>query len=244
MKHAHSSTERCGSCGATLTGAYCARCGAPQPGRLSFKRIFRDFTRHITEFDIRVVKTITDLSIRPGEACRSYIDGNRQRYTNPLKYAFIVATVHIVLVTLFGLEVMSPHAESTGAAQTRAFDVGHDMVAYLIYPAMLPAALAMHWLFVKERFNFAECYVFLLFVYGHLMWLLTAFAFFDLFSSWLGTGIGQLIETAYFVWAVAGFYQNKHPVTLLKALIMRLVSIGLFLAMIQGTVWLVMTLGF
>ncbi len=226
LKHAHSSTERCGSCGATLTGEFCARCGSPQPGRLSFRRIFRDITRHITELDIRIIKTIVDLTLRPGEACRSYVDGNRQRYTNPLIYAFIVATVHLLLVTVFGL------------------DAAYNMVGYLIYPAMIPAALAMVWLFLKERFNFAECYVFLLFVYGHLMWLLTAFAFIDLSGSWLGAGIGQLIETAYFIWAVTGFYQNKHPVTLLKALILRLVSIALFMGMTQGTVWLVTTLGF
>ncbi len=70
--------------------------------RLRSRDVVRSFLNDVLELDLPILRTVVDLTIRPGRLCRAYIDGYRWRYSNPLRYAFLMSAVMALVYTLLG----------------------------------------------------------------------------------------------------------------------------------------------
>jgi len=153
----------CANCGATVEKSCCPECGQHRRGgeRLVLRDVLVRFVEHLWDFDSAFLRTWLDLNRRPGEVCRDYVRGRRKFYMNPFGYLLLAMTVALFTESTIGYFL--PAA------------VDPDDQAALSHPVtwlamLVPWAVVWSWLFRRSGFNFAENYVFTLFVMGQTVW--------------------------------------------------------------------------
>ena len=180
--------RRCANCDAEVDGDYCGHCGEDNRSpRLSFRSIVAATLDHLVDVDIPVLRTIGQLSWRPGWVAGEYVRGRRKPFTNPLKYCFLAGALQIAVCELLdiGILVLPPGVReqlSRGpegdAFRTEAVPLLEWFGQYIhIFTfASLPIlALFMRGLFRSSGRSVVEHYVLSLYVYGH-SFLLQLFA--------------------------------------------------------------------
>lgn len=217
----------CPHCEATLTGRYCAQCGQDnRHDRLNTKTLFGDFFESITDLDWPILRTVIDLTRRPGQACLDYKSGHRKKYTNPLRYCFLFAAI-MVLVTLATGHSPSDGLRSAMGATTldslpadadpevrermekiyEAVDFFGRNMHYLTLATFPAMTLALMLLFRAQRYTFAEHAVYFLFVTGHMFAILSIFLPFGLLGTTVGSLTFQIANFGYQAWAACRYYR-------------------------------------
>lgn len=216
----------CRNCGATERGAYCSACGQRKPERITVRNVLDHARGGLLTLDVPVLRTFARLTINPGGTARDYLEGKRQRYTNPGRYLFFAAT----FVTLLLLPVVArAYAENPALVQSSAAIYGKW--AYLAYVVLIPVALLQRFFFRREGLNLAECYAFLMFAVGHVMWMRVAvLALRGLAEVPVPYPLLGALQAAYVTWAVAGLYRSWSAETLVKGFSLY----GLYLALTWG----------
>ncbi|HOP20262.1 MAG TPA: DUF3667 domain-containing protein [Parvularculaceae bacterium] len=91
----------CLSCGAIITGVYCAACGQRDDDlRRSSFVLFRDFMRDTFGFDSRMWRTLGLLAAAPGLVPSNYAHGRRSRYTPPVRLFLVISFLFFLTVGL------------------------------------------------------------------------------------------------------------------------------------------------
>lgn len=96
-------TDHCLNCGAALHGAYCHACGQRHLSRLRVRtllRIFTDAFLNVTDLGSGLWATLYAGARNPGRLARRYVEGERQRFVNPISYILIAVTLLFVVYTL------------------------------------------------------------------------------------------------------------------------------------------------
>jgi Protein of unknown function (DUF3667) len=89
--------ERCVSCGASLSGPYCARCGerALEPEALTLRHFLVHTVAHeLMHVDGALWRTLRLLFVRPGRLSLEYAAGRRRPYINPFRLLLIAIVVY------------------------------------------------------------------------------------------------------------------------------------------------------
>jgi uncharacterized protein DUF3667 len=90
----------CPSCGAPQPAKFCERCGEKRITTHDYA--IAHFVEHaleaFTHFDIKSVRTLKVLALKPGELTRAYLDGRRKPFVGPIQLFVIVN----VVFALFG----------------------------------------------------------------------------------------------------------------------------------------------
>jgi hypothetical protein len=169
----------CANCDAPRMGEYCYACGQHfLEGRLTIRRLVLDFVVRKLGLEGGLLRTIVDLTIRPASMIRAYVDGRRQRYTNPVAYLLLSAGAYVLLAktwqeamaagfraenaTLAGIEGIDPESFT----QVQLFMDAHPSLMTLVLCFFLVPALRL--LFLRSTTT-AEATVFSLYVSGHLL---------------------------------------------------------------------------
>lgn len=227
----YSSTDACLSCGASFEGTFCSSCGQKRPQRLGFKRVSKDAIQNVVNLDARFLRTMVELTRRPGQVAKEYVDGRRHVYMSPLKYMFFCTTLYIVLYAVFDIEYFQP--ERWGSAEGQAsFDFVMNLLPYLIFVELLPVAGLQRLLFRKAPYNVAECYVTQLYAFGHAILYTAPLGLMGLGSTALGLLALRLLALPVFAWTLVQFYRDGIISTVLKALLLYVVY--LILSVIFG----------
>ena len=111
--------EECPSCGATLTGEYCAACGQQRidPERETVRGFARSAVGALSPADGRTLVSLRDLIIRPGLLTRAYIDGRRGTYLPPLQLFLLCNLLFFVLSGVLGNRMFTQSLESQTSLQ-------------------------------------------------------------------------------------------------------------------------------
>jgi len=72
--------------------------------RLRSREVLASFFDEVLEFEMPILKTVISLTVRPGTMCREYIAGYRRRYSNPMRYAFLTATLMVIMYSFFDID--------------------------------------------------------------------------------------------------------------------------------------------
>lgn len=91
----HSPHNSCRSCGASLTGKFCASCGEKviDPGKdFAIKKFTEQVIDGFTHFDTKIAHTFKALFFKPGLLTRNYLHGIRVKFMKPVQL-FLVASV-------------------------------------------------------------------------------------------------------------------------------------------------------
>ncbi|MBG7610974.1 DUF3667 domain-containing protein [Polaribacter sp. BAL334] len=100
------------NCGHPFSGHenFCPECGQENKGsKITFKSFVHELFNGFFNFDAKFWRTLIPLLIKPGKVSRDYIEGKRQRYTNPFRFYLAVSIIFFLLV---GLSITKKKYES------------------------------------------------------------------------------------------------------------------------------------
>ncbi|MFZ5970688.1 MAG: DUF3667 domain-containing protein [Bacteroidota bacterium] len=172
----------CINCETEVSGNFCSHCG--QRGlvkRLTIREGWSDFWSRVYGFDGMFPRTVRDLTMRPGQAAREYIAGNRVKYYGPVGYFFFMISLTLLVFSLVGIDFVELMQNSTGSLQhapaagsgqaelTRIFmqQVSDNMriFSFLIIPVM---AFWCRVFFRTSGYNLLEHAILPFYINGHI----------------------------------------------------------------------------
>ncbi len=91
--------EHCRFCKTELKGFFCHGCGKPKAHpRITIKRLLLQIPYTAFDLEKGFLRTLIDLSVRPGVVIDEYLYGDRLRYLNPIRYWLISLTLQFVIL--------------------------------------------------------------------------------------------------------------------------------------------------
>ncbi|WP_203293299.1 DUF3667 domain-containing protein [Maricaulis parjimensis] len=98
----------CADCGHALDGPYCSQCGQSAADiRRPVRTLVTDFIGDTFVWDGRLWRTMKRLFINPGSLARHYADGQRARWTPPIRLYLLVSLVFFAAMSLGGIRVLA-----------------------------------------------------------------------------------------------------------------------------------------
>ncbi len=140
-------TARCVSCNAPLSGPYCSRCGERvlEPEALTLRHFFAHTVVHeLLHLDGKLWRTLRLLFMRPGQLSLEYAAGRRRPYVNPFRL-LLIAIVAYAVTTASGLNVtlnFGPVTMSIAPASVRRTLSVEDTIAQIDRYGLLQRQLA------------------------------------------------------------------------------------------------------
>ena len=107
-------TEACANCGQALDGPFCGQCGQSSTEiRRPILVLATDTIGDIFVWDGRFLSTLRALFSRPGTLARAYADGQRARWTPPIRLYLLVSLAFFTAMSLGGVRVIAVDASPT-----------------------------------------------------------------------------------------------------------------------------------
>lgn len=217
-----SGVRHCRNCDAEIDSPYCGECGQDtRSGRLSFKSLAVATLDHLLNLDVPVLRTVMNLTWRPGWVAREYVRGRRKPFTNPLKYCFFAGALQIATCELLAIRIIvlppgvqerlseGPEGAAFREGAVPLLDWFGQYVHVFTFATLPILALFMKWLFRDPDRRVIEFYVLSLYTYGHSFLL-------QLFAVPMGGiahpasyAIFKLIPLVYFSWAAVPFCRTS-----------------------------------
>jgi len=183
--------ETCLNCQKKYEGNYCPNCGQPKdPGRLELRYFGTRFLQDVLDFNRGWLPTIAGLTIRFREMVQGYLSGRRVGIISPLKYAFIMNALYLVLEKFKDVEAPDSLNKARevyeGAFSFQVgFVFGKLMTRYgswIILPIILCLALSSRMIFSDRRLYMAEHLAIQSFVLGQSILFSTVYLLLPKFS--------------------------------------------------------------
>jgi hypothetical protein len=224
---------KCINCGEEVNSAYCPSCGQKNPPKkLNLLTLYGDFQARIYGFDGMFPRTLTDLTVRPGQATKAYIEGNRVRYYGPVGYFFLMITVYLLLASILNIDLVTFTKASMpdfGASQSEGQQQLYDFMMKTMNDSLRISSFIMalligffSWLFFrKSGYNFIENAILIFYVNGHILWLSILSLITYKAAAWtVDYNLQLLITIVFTVYAFVDFYRHQNRVkVILKGLL-------------------------
>ena len=149
----------CLNCEAALTGPFCSSCGQRHQPRLSLRDWLTQAVEVFLELDGPALRTLRDMSLRPGLLASEYVDGRRVRYVNPMRYALLSCGAFLAVLAMTSALLPGTDTMKTGV------QVGNLIAAPLL---ALPVLLV----FARSGRSYADQLVLQLYLRGHTLAIL------------------------------------------------------------------------
>jgi len=223
----------CKSCSVAGTGIYCSNCGqAFSVKRITLMGLVHDVFHFFTHLERGFGYTIKRLVVAPGVMQREYVDGVRGRYQKPFSMFFVCASVSALVRYWISQAIL--HYHHLGNASEIGF-YHHYMV--LSYTILIPFMALLTWsFFFKERYNFAETGVMLLYNFSFIFLAVTVVAALKLIWPLMDTAYVELpILLVYNVVTFVNFYRTSRLWVAVRSLII-MVAIFWIAQMVEDAV--------
>ncbi len=95
--------DLCLNCSAPLSGAWCSQCGQkdPSPHPL-LGELVREATHELAHWDGKLLSTLRELVLRPGQLTVDFLGGRRARWLPPLRLYLITSLVYFLIGPTIG----------------------------------------------------------------------------------------------------------------------------------------------
>lgn len=207
--------------------------------RLTIRHVLAETYRAVLALDSPVLRVMRELTLRPGKFVRRYVEGERAGVVGPVKYALLVVTLLVIVGqahrAFFGPDPIPGFDD----ARLEAFYAAQDLRTYVLLLVLVPTAMVQRALFARWRFNLAETYAFLAYVFGHFVWFWIA-------ASMLPASIRDLpavdrlisiLAAAYILWAVCDFYRSRALSVIVRGLAVYATFAALMTASLQMVIY-------
>jgi len=219
----------CINCENEVSDLYCPHCSQrTNVKRITFREGWYDFWARIYGFDGMFPRTLRDLTMRPGKASRTFIEGNRIKYYGPVGYFFLMITLLYLMCGLLDvslMEFMKSASKATnftapakaGSGQEKFGEIimqyitnNLKLISFLFIPVQ--AFCSRFLFFRKSEKNYFEHSVLPFYIQGHIYWLsILSVIVFSIFGFFIPGELSILVSLGYFGYAYADFfsYQSK-----------------------------------
>ena len=237
----------CANCEAPRVGEYCYRCGQHfLEGRLTIRQLVMDFVVRKLGLEGGLLRTVVDLTVRPHAMIRNYVDGRRQRYTNPVAYLLLVGGLYVLASRTWAETLaagMRAESADDGAdvqalteplVQVQLYMDAHPSVSTVLLCLFLVPALR---LLFRRTTTTAESSIFALYVSGHLLLMQMAIAMgamalsADVYRA--TTGPATMVPALLLLVFAGRFYGTRLSSHLKVALAVALTTVGVLVLMMM-----------
>jgi len=208
-----------------VVGKFCGECGQrSNVKRITLREGWDDFWSRVYGFDGTFPRTLRDLTLRPGHASRTFINGNRIMYYGPVGYFFLMITLYLLVMSMLSIdpielvrEVTSDIATAKPGSGQEKFntDMAHwinenqRLVSFVFIPFLVFWVML---LFRKSKLNFLEHSVMVLYTQGHIQWVNIIFLFVFKFTGYfLDFSLLLLLQFVYFCFGCVQLYDMYKP---------------------------------
>ena len=248
--------QTCRNCGESNINNFCSNCGEQQYKRIVMKDVVGDFLSNLLAVEGPILKTIKDLTIRPGKMINDYLSGKRKNYYKPFQYYLLATAVYFVFFFIWGDEllavfsVMGAEANTYGTTeeiqifQQKVSDFQSDNMRILNF-LQIPIYAWLIWLFFKKKsgHSFTETLVASLYILAQMLMFGIISTFFAYINPKLTFIVSMVFTFLYLPWVLIGLYQENKFITILKTLTIIALSFIIFgiLMVIIAVVWVILT---
>lgn len=253
--------DNCPNCGTMLLGGHCHECGQKKinPNEFSLKQFLARVANDITDLESnKIFKTLFAMVIRPGLLAIEYLAGRRNNYIGPVKLYLTFSALYFLFAWTVLSEIRGGSAQRTArnpitVSMARQRGMDPAVLADKIYQKAEKYATALRFfsvlisgtflaaLYFRMRKYYVEHLVFSLYYYSFDFFCKSVFALLFLAVGALGLKMPTavlnsfyLIALIYLVFSLRRVYQQKWPMTLLKALVLFACETLLFIAVNIG----------
>ncbi len=220
----------CPNCLNQFSGNYCNNCGQKKiVGRLTTKIVFTDFVEAVFLFDFKLFKTILDLIVKPAKLVKSYLNGKHKSYFPPFKLFLFSLTAYLIIFHFFGDDMLKYRSDLFDDGN-EAFDEELQLTALMkknlnIYFFLLIPILSF---FISKfyrnlNYNYAEILIFTLYIIGISLLLSSLFITLGQITP-IFFIIQTVIQLCYLVYAISRFTNSKSLLSIIKTLIVIILS--------------------
>jgi hypothetical protein len=212
----------CNNCNTTYSGSFCSNCGqrAIANKRLKFKDIVNDFVDNAFNIHKGLFYTFWNLIIKPGMVGRTFISGQRKRFTNPVRYLIIAVAIQAFMDYWFlnpelteqpdfiSFTFLSESVNNSMAHWNHILATQYSLIHNLTMIFIFPAACLV--LFKKLKYNFTELLTvnFYYFSTGLILTLFTIIAFYVITGNSIPVPAIILATMSYVIWSNMSFFNN------------------------------------
>lgn len=103
------SVHKCVTCGETLIGKFCHKCGEKKLSRDDFtvKQFLKQGIDVFTHLDSKAFRSATLLFDDPGKLTRNYLDGKRNIYAKPIQLFFLINILYFLVLNYIGFDIIT-----------------------------------------------------------------------------------------------------------------------------------------
>ena len=211
---AASSTAACLNCGAALHGAFCCGCGQKASvGRLGTKELAHEVATSAFDLDAALPRTIVDLTLRPGQAVRAWVAGQRKRYVGPAQYfasalalLLLVFAVRHVKASDMGAMRAGTGVHEVNEAVKASLDLVDRHFQFLVMASVPFFSLGAGIVFRRRDVTVPERLVLFAYLVAHGSLLGSVIRLAIGAGSPVSNSIIAVAGLAYYAWGTRGFY--------------------------------------
>jgi hypothetical protein len=223
-----SSTQviNCKHCGKAVHEKFCSHCGQrANVKRLTLREGWIDFWARVYGFDGMFPRTLRDLTLRPGQASRIYINGDRVSYYGPVGYFFLMVTLMYLIASMLSVNIVDllaanadtglqpapkPGSGMDKVMQSMFQKISDNMKALSFIVIAIQAYCSRYLFFRKQKLNYIEHLVLPLYVQGHIYWLsMLSIVVFKVSGVFIPNSISLILTILYISYAYANFFKEQ-----------------------------------
>ena len=200
---ANAQERPCLNCGAVLSSRYCAECGQrSDTSRLRLANWAGESLATATNLEAGLLNTIIGLTLRPGKTARRYVEGQRIRFTSPLKYSLLGAGLWLLA---FSIAIETP--EDDGSLTALFLRYG-QLINLAAIPLIAIGYLAA---FLGSKYTYAEELCLAAYIAGHTFMWRALLALLNLTEAPVAliSQIDSVLFFAYSSWATWSFHSGR-----------------------------------
>lgn len=246
--------NQCKNCGDITIKNYCPSCGEKKFKRINMKDVVGDFLSNLIAIEGPILRTIKDLSLRPGIMIDNYLNGKRKIYYKPFQYYLIATTAYFLFYYLWGDEMMAMFSDFGANANTtasveemhtyqREFSEFQNKHMRLFTFLQVPIYAWLVWLFFgrKKNHSFTESLVVSLYVTAQILFFGVISTLLVLINVKLSIYANLIFSLIYIPWVMIYLYKQNKFVTILKSLTIVVLDFILFgIVMIFIWMWYIL----
>ncbi len=209
----------CKNCTTEITQNYCPQCGQPAKLHRIDEHYIQHEIEHLLHFERGILYTLKELTIRPSQSIKRFINDDRNRLVKPIIFVIITSLIYSFVNSIFHVEVGFIHLKEekpTAIGVIFKWLEEHYGYANLFFGIFIAAYAKL--LFRKYKYNFFEILILMCYVIGIQMLIFSFFTILTVTTKIELMVFAVIISLIYTVWVISNFFDKTKILNYFKAL--------------------------
>lgn len=167
--------KRCPNCGCEYEGYYCPYCRQDNREGIDWYVQLLKMLSDAINFEGNTIRTLYLMLRCPGEMLHNYVDGKRQRYSDPVKFVAFSALAFVVMSVFFPTEVSNAYTFRQGRIDDIFKEFTSNIVIFQCLLLFVIELTPLYWAFRSteegRKLEKKDFYTILLYMIGMDFWL-------------------------------------------------------------------------